>query len=74
MPYSDGKNKQDFIRVNFKKNAHFLPFYKEKVDPSREKIHDLSQKKGIRKLNKNRPELTKTLSTQYKMFNEQEQS
>jgi hypothetical protein len=46
MPYFDANNKHDFIRVNFKKNAHFLPFYKEKVDPSREKIHDLSQKKG----------------------------
>lgn len=76
MPYFDANNKHDFIRVNFKKNAHFLPFYKEKVDPSREKIHDLSQKRGIRKpneKNKNRHERTKPLSAQYKMFNEQEQ-
>jgi len=51
-------------------------FYKDKVDPSREKIHDLSQKRGIRKpneKNKNRHERTKPLSAQYKIFNEQEQ-
>jgi len=76
MPYFDANNKHDFIRVNFKKNAHFFPFLQRKSRPESWKNPWLKSKRGIRKpneKNKNRHERTKPLSAQYKMFNKQEQ-
>jgi hypothetical protein len=41
-----------FESTSKNKRSPPVPDYSEKVIPAREKIHDLSQKKGIRKSNK----------------------